>query len=167
MRRLVAISIPVVFSVVCAGLLAENSSVIGRWKLNVAKSKFTPGSGPKNATLTIEVQGVSMKTSYEESEADDSRGAYEYTATYDDGKDYPISGSGRSSWRDDLLGGAETITIRRSGSNSFGAQFKKSGQVVMTSRTVASKDGKVLTMTANGADAKGQPVTLVTVWDKQ
>jgi hypothetical protein len=164
MRGFVAVSIGILFGALFSSqLLAEKNSPAGTWKLNVAKSKFTPGPGPKSATLTIEVQGDSVKTSYEEIEPDDSRIAYEYTATFDDGKDYPITGSGRP----DVLSGAETVSLRRSGSNSFGAQFKKSGQVVMTNKTVVSKDGKALAITANGADAKGQPTTLATVWDKQ
>lgn len=164
MRRLAAICIAVFFiAAFSSSLLAEKNSASGTWKLNTAKSKFSPGPEPKSATLTLEVKDDSVKTSYEEIEANDSHVTYEYIATYDDGKDYPITGSGRS----ELLSGAETVGLRRSGSNSFGAQFKKSGQVVMTNRTVLSKDGKSLAITTNGADSKGQPIALMTVWDKQ
>jgi hypothetical protein len=45
--------------------------------------------------------------------------------------------------------------------------FKKSGQVVMTDMTSVAKDGKTLKLIVNGADAKGQPVTMSTVWEKQ
>ena len=142
---------------------AQDNSAAGTWKLNVAKSKFSSGSPPKSATLHIETQGDSVKTSLDEIEGDDSRVGYEYTATFDDGKDYPISGSSRP----DRLGGAETVALRRAGLHPYAGLFKKSGQVVMTNRTVVSKDGKTLTLSANGADAKGQPLTLVTVWDRQ
>jgi hypothetical protein len=37
----------------------------------------------------------------------------------------------------------------------------------MTDMTSVSKDGKTLKLIVNGADAKGQPITLMTVWDKQ
>jgi len=142
---------------------AQDNPATGTWKLNVAKSKFSPGPPPKSATLVIEAQGDSIKTSLEEIEGDDRHVGYEYTATFDDGKDYPLSGSSRP----ERLGGAETVALRRAGSNAYGGQFKKSGQIVMTNRTVVSKDGKILTLTANGADAKGQQITLVTVWDRQ
>lgn len=141
---------------------AQDNPAIGTWKLNVAKSKFS-GQAPKSATLVIEAQGESVKTSLEEIEANDSHVGYEYTASFDDGKDYPLLGSSRP----ERLGGAETVALRRAGSHVYGGQFKKSGQIVMTNRTVVSKDGKTLTLTANGADAKGQPITLTTVWDKQ
>jgi hypothetical protein len=45
--------------------------------------------------------------------------------------------------------------------------FKKSGKVVMTNMTSVSKDGKTLTLTVSGSDAKGEPLRLTTVWDKQ
>jgi hypothetical protein len=45
--------------------------------------------------------------------------------------------------------------------------LKKSGNVVMTTRALVSKDGKVTTVTASGADAKGQPTKNVSVWEKQ
>ncbi len=142
---------------------AQDNPATGTWKLNVAKSKFSPGPPPKSATLVIEAQGDSVKTSLEEIEADDSHTGYEYTAKFDDGKDYPLSGSSRPQ----RLGGAETVALRRAGSHVYGGQFKKSGQVVMTNKTAVSKDGKTLTLTANGADPKGQPITFTIVWDKQ
>lgn len=142
---------------------AQDNPATGTWRLNVAKSKFSPGPPPKSATLVIEAQGDNVKTSLEEIEGDGSRVAYEYTATFDDGKDYPLSGSSRP----ERLGGAETVALRRAGSHAYGGQFKKDGQIVMTNRSVVAKDGKTLTLTANGAGAKGQPITLMTVWDKQ
>jgi len=149
-----------------AGLLLAQknpATASGVWKLDVAKSKFDPGPGPKSATLTIDASGAGLKTTYDATEANDSQVGYEYTATEDDGKDYPVSGPARTA----LLGGADTVVVRRSGSNSLGIQFKKSGQVVATNKTVVSKDGKTLTITSQGADAKGQPISSVTVWVKQ
>ena len=142
---------------------AQDNPAAGTWKLNVAKSKFSSGTPAKSATLVIEAHGDSIKTSLEEIEGDDSRVGYEYTATFDDGKDYPLSGSSRP----ERLGGAETVALRRASSHAYGGQFKKSGQIVMTNKTVVSKDGKSLTLTANGADAKGQAITVISVWDKQ
>ncbi len=152
-----------VFAVV--GLLpllgAENNPEAGTWKLNVEKSKFSPGPPLKSATLVIEAQGESIKTSYEEIEADDSHVGYGYTAPID-GKDYPLTGSSRP----ELLRGAETVALRRDNSRAYGGMFKKSGQVVMTNMTSVSKDGKTLTMIVSGVDAKGNPVKLMTVWEK-
>ena len=81
--------------------------------------------------------------------------------------DSPITTSGGPGSRESLRNGADAIAIRRAGSNSFAFALKKSGQVVMTMRAIVSKDGKALTITANGADTKGQPTTFVTIWEKQ
>ena len=141
---------------------AENNPAAGTWKLNLEKSKFSSAPAPKGATLIIDGQGDSVKTSFEEIEADDSRVGYGYTAALD-GKDYPLTGSSRPA----LLRGAETVTLRPNGSHAYSGWFKKSGQVVMSDMITVSKDAKTLKMIVNSVDAKDQRVTLMTVWDKQ
>jgi hypothetical protein len=170
LRRILTtrISIAVWFLIaVMPGLiLAETNPTIGTWKLDPAKSKYSTELLPKSGTLTVEAQGDGVKTSYDLVEPDGTDVTYGYTANFDS-KDYPISGSGGSTWRDTMVNGAETIALRRENSKAFGAALKKSGSIVMTMRTVVSKDGKIMTVTANGADAKGQPTTYLSVWDKQ
>jgi hypothetical protein len=170
LRRITTLLFPVTLLslvVLLPGLiLAEANPAIGTWKLDPAKSKYSTESLPKSGTLTIEAQGDALKANCELVEADGTNVAYSYTANYDS-KDYPISGSGGSSWREGLMSGAETIALRRENPRTFGAALKKSGSVVMTMKTVVSKDGKIMTITANGADAKGQPTTFLSVWDKQ
>jgi hypothetical protein len=141
---------------------AQDNPAVGTWKLDVAKSKFSPGPAPKSAKLVIVADGESVKTSYEEVEADESHVGYEYTSVLDS-KDHPLSGPSRP----DRLSGADTVVLRPNGSRAYGAMFKKSGQVVMTNMTTVSKDGKTLTLVVNGANAKGEPVKLMTVWEKQ
>jgi hypothetical protein len=140
----------------------DNPATVGTWKLNIEKSKFTPGPPPKSATLVIEAQGESLKTTLDEVESDDSRAGYTYTAAID-GKDYPLSGSSKP----DRFRGADTVALRRDSSRAYGAMFKKSGTVLMTNMTSVSKDGKTLKLVISGADSKGQQLLLQTVWDKQ
>jgi len=141
---------------------AQDNPAAGTWKLNVEKSKFSPGPAPKSAKLVIEAAGESVKTSYEAIEGDDSHTGYEYTAAMD-GKDNPLTGTARP----DGLVGAETVALRRNNGRSYGAMFKKSGKAVMTNMTTVSKDGKTLTLVVNGVNSKDQPLTLMTVWEKQ
>jgi hypothetical protein len=54
----------------------DNPAVAGTWKLDVAKSKFSPCPPPKSATLVIEAHGESLKKTYEEIQSDDSRAGY-------------------------------------------------------------------------------------------
>jgi hypothetical protein len=133
-------------------------SRIGTWKLNVAKSKYDPGPPPKNATRTIESRGNGTRQSTEGVDATGSRVAYEYSANYD-GKDYPMTGSGTPNE-------ADSIAIRRIDNFTVEATLKKAGNVVQTTRSVLSKDGKVLTYTSTG-NASGQPTSSVTVWERQ
>ena len=44
---------------------------------------------------------------------------------------------------------------------------KQAGKVVTRNRKVVSSDGKVMTMTAAGTDAQGQPFTNVLVFDRR
>jgi hypothetical protein len=169
MKPLVELSHVGIFVIAVTGVLFAtdlSTSAVGTWKLNVAESKYSSGSAPKSGTRTFEERADGVSVSYEYVEPDGSIIKYGFTANFD-GKDYPITGSGTSSWREDMVGGAETIALRRSGSNIYAGALKKSGNVVMTTRTVVSKDGKVTTVTASGADAKGQPTKNVSVWEKQ
>jgi len=171
MKRLVELFQVGIFVLAAAGVLwagksGSSNSLVGAWKLNVGDSSFSSGAGPKSGTRTVEARGEGVSISYEYVESDGSSIKYGFTASFD-GKDNPITGSGTSSWREDRLGGAETIALRSTGSNTFGGALKKAGNVVMTSRTVVSKDGKVTTVTTNGVDAKGQPTKNMSVWEKQ
>ena len=156
-------------SAVTAGFLmgsSDGNPAVGTWKLNVEQSKSSTGSLPKSATRTVQPQGNGISISYEFVEPDGSVDKYSYVASFDD-HDSPISGTGAANWRQNRIDGAESIAVRREASNVFAEALKKSGGVVMTTRTVVSKKGTVTTVTTNGADAKGQPTKDVLVWDKQ
>ena len=144
----------------------DGNPAVGTWKLDVAASKSSTGSLPKSATRTVEAQGNGVTISYEFVESDGSIDKYSYATNFDD-QDVPISGTGTSRWRQNRLCGAESVAVRRVGSNVFAEALKKSGTIVMTTRAVVSKKGAVTTMTASGLDANGQPTKDVLVWDKQ
>lgn len=63
---------------------AEDHPLFGKWKLNVEKSKFTPGPAPKSQTRAVEANGDDVKYSYEVVSADDKAGAYGFTVKFDD-----------------------------------------------------------------------------------
>src|SRR5688500_12039259 len=65
---------------------------IGTWKLNVAKSKYSPGPPPQSGTLKVEASGQGEKATSEGVNAEGGRTGTQYTANFD-GKDYPITGS--------------------------------------------------------------------------
>jgi ribosomal protein S18 len=129
---------------------------IGTWKLNVAKSKYSPGPPPKSATITYEETADGIKRAGESVDADGKTTSFSYTAKYD-GNDYPVSGS------DDF----DTIMLKRVNDNTVEATLKKSGKVVSTARRLVSKDGKMMTLTITGTNAKGQKMKSVAVYEKQ
>lgn len=158
-RFLVFLTIVVLGMVVSGVLLAQSNPTVGTWKLNTAKTKFSPGLAPQSTMQTYETQGNGLKFTSEGTAGDGSHSAWSYAANYD-GKDNPISGTGTPN-------GADTVALKRINSNTTEATFKKAGKVVVTGRWVVSKDGKVMTIRAKGTNANGQPTNNLLVFDKQ
>ena len=75
-----------------------------------------------------------------------------------DGADYPVNG-----WD----GAYDTLSLKLVNARTARATLKKSGKTVRTALRAVSQDGKTLTLTATGANAKGQKYKNVAVYDKQ
>lgn len=129
--------------------------VNGTWNLNLAKSKFS-GSPPQSEMRTYEVSGDSVKTSTDRVDSQGKRVHTEAAPKYD-GKDYPIIGNPD----------ADTVAVTRVDAYSTASTLKKAGRtVIKTTRSVA-KDGKTMTITVKGTNAKGEKIDNVLVFDKQ
>jgi hypothetical protein len=150
-KALVAFAIATV-----AALAADNT--LGTWKLNVAKSTYTPGPMPiKSLILTREASdgGVRHTTSGERSDGTVLKSSY--TAKYD-GKDVQVSGNGQY----------DTIAIKQVNANTLTDERKKtSGPYKATGRTVISNGGKILTTTTKGTNADGKEFTQILIFEKQ
>src|SRR5260370_37975503 len=116
----------------------------GTWKMNPAKSKYSPGPAPKSSTAKIESDENGIKVNVEGTNADGSALHVQYDAKFD-GKDYPITGGPN----------ADTISVQRIDANTIQSTSKKGGQVPMTVTSKVSKDGKTRTSTFKGKDAEG------------
>jgi hypothetical protein len=128
----------------------------GTWKMNPAKSKYSPGPAPKSITVKIDSDADNIKLSSDGIDAAGNPTHVEYTAKYD-GKDYPITG----------VPNADTVALKRIDASTTESTVKKADQVVMTVTSVVSKNGKTRTSTFKGKDAQGQDVNNVVVYDKQ
>ena len=154
-----------VASVACLGLSvalagpagAQTDPQHGLWKLNVAKSKYTPGPGPTSATTTNEAAGAATKVTVDQTFADGTKRHYEFTAGYD-GKDTPIVGNNPD---------ADTVARTRVDASTIKTVSKKGGKVTITQTSAVSKDGKTRTVTTTGTNAKGQKVHNVAVYERQ
>jgi len=129
---------------------------MGTWKLNVEKSKFSPGPAPKSLTATFEPAGKGVKLNTQGITADGKPTATEYTANYD-GKDVPLKGSPV----------ADTVSLKRINALTTMRTDKKGGKVVQTLKRVIAKDGKTFTVAVKGKTPKGEPVNSMLVFEKQ
>jgi hypothetical protein len=128
----------------------------GTWKMNPAKSKYSPGPVAKSVNLKIEADEKSVKIDAEGTDGDGNPTHVAYDAKFD-GKDYPITG----------IPNADTVSVKRVGGDTIQATMKKGDQVVMTVTSKVSTDGKTRTSTFHGKDAQGRTVHNVVVYDKQ
>jgi hypothetical protein len=128
---------------------------VGTWKLNEAKSKFSPGA-PKNITVIYEVAGDNVKVTIDGVDGDAKPVHNEWTGKFD-GKDYPVTGDTSSDARALKKVDDHTITFK----------VKKGGKVVTSGRIVLSADGKSRTVTTTGTDPKGNKFSGTAVYDKQ
>ena len=154
-----------VMIVLTSGLLALSAlavaqpkdTFVGTWKLNVAKSKYSPGPPAKGGTVTYEAAGKGYKVSVRTEPAAGPVQEWSYTTNLD-GKDSAVTGNNPN---------AETLAGRRINATTIENVSKRGGKVTVTSRVVVSADGKTRTNTQTGVDAKGQKVNNVLVYERQ
>ena len=160
--RLKCVCLPVAFAgVLVAALagttLAQADSQVGSWKVNLTKSKYSPGSAPKSVTTKIEAAGAGTKTIVDQTAADGTMRHWEFTANYD-GKDNPTVGNNPD---------ADMISRTRVNASTVKTVSKKGGKVMTIQTATVSSDGKTRTVTTTGTNAAGQTLNNVAVYDRQ
>ena len=130
---------------------------IGMWKMNIAKSTFSTGTGFKSATSKIEAIGGGVKHTVDSVYADGTSRRYEYTTTYD-GKDVPVAGNSPY---------GDTTALTHVDANTVRTVYKDKGKVTVIQLSVVSNDGKTRTVTTKGTNPLGQAVNNVSVYDRQ
>jgi hypothetical protein len=144
------------FCFLAAAVFAADNGFIGTWKVNTAKSQFSPGPGPKELTVTFTEDGDRIKR----------------TATGVDGEGKPIKQEGSIKWdgQDHAIpsgdGTPMTVAAKMVNNNSVEYTIKVNGKVTTKGRSVLSKDGKTATSTETGVNATGQKVRNVVVSEK-
>ena len=149
----VAVTVLLGASVVAQGTDPMN----GTWKLNVAKSTFSPGPAPKETTLTIESAGPGRKVSVTGVAADGSPVKWGYTGNFDR-KENKVTGSNPD---------ADTVMLRRLTDRTTRTTSKLAGKQTLVSGVSVSEDGKTLVVAQTGVNGKGQTVKNNLVFDKQ
>ena len=130
---------------------------MGTWKLNVQKSKYSPGPAPKAGTITTTaVAGGSFKTINDQTPPTGASTKFEVTYKFD-GKDNKAIGNPN----------ADTQSYSRVDDRHWTVVSKKNGKVTVTSKIEVSADGKSRTTTQTGTDAQGKAVNNFIWYDKQ
>lgn len=128
---------------------------VGSWKLNAAKSQLA--SAPMRAqTLKFEATPDGIKLTSDGTDADGKPMHGGYVSKFD-GKDVPWAGNPV----------ADVACPKKIDDNGYENVWKKGGKAVVTAKVTVSKDGKTLTVSQAGTDAKGAAISSVAVYEKQ
>ncbi|HYP08520.1 MAG TPA: hypothetical protein VER03_19955 [Bryobacteraceae bacterium] len=148
---------PFLLGTICALAVFGADNSIGTWKLNVAKSTFSPPPMPVRSLTTIRTAvngGVKVVNSGEM--ADGTAINSGYSAKYD-GSPSSIDGT---IW--------DTISVKQVDDNTFTNESKKNGGSYHTVAQVKiSADGKTMTVTSKGTTAEGKPLNSTFIYEKQ
>jgi hypothetical protein len=131
-------------------------TAVGTWKLNVAKSTFSPGPAPKSQTRTYAEtpQGITLTIKTTAADGKESTATLTFKV---DGKPYPVSGN------PDF----DMVSITQVDALTFHSTQTKAGAAVGAGVRTVSKDGKTLTFSQKGTHANGGKYEDVSVFDRQ
>src|SRR5437016_5597287 len=156
-RALIAAGVLFVFcSVIVFAQATAAKNMAGTWKLDAAKSKYTPGPAPKSQIAKLENADGGMKVVSDRVEADGKTTHFEWTAKFD-GKDYPVKGDAAR----------DAVSVKKIDDYTPEITNKKGGKATTMIKAVYAKDRKSRTETVTGTDAQGRKIENVTQWDKQ
>ena len=147
------------FCVAVFGMLSvvwATDPVLGKWKLNVEKSRYVPGPAPKSQTRIYEAKGDGVKVTITTVAEDGVAIVVEHPLNYDS-KEQPVTGSQQS----------DAIALQRIDEFTSESVMKHAGKVIGTNRRVVSNDGKTMTITYDGLDSRGRQVKVNAVYDRQ
>jgi hypothetical protein len=143
-----------------ASAQSKDDPAIGTWKLNVAKSTFTPGPPIKGDTRSYEVndEGWLIVTT-ETTQPDGRRTGVRFAAKFD-GKAYPQIGRFAPTVTLITYEPVDKLTLKYT-------QRDTGGKVVSTNTRTVSADGKTMTIEQKSTDDKGRPVVNVEIFERQ
>ena len=130
--------------------------VIGTWRLNVARSQFTPGPGWRSQTRVYQATSAGVGVTWAGVDAKGKKMQVSYTYGYD-GRDYPMLGSASY----------DTLNAVRTGERTVRSEEKRDGKTVGIAVRMVSPDGRILTITDTGTNRKGQSFSQLLVFERQ
>ena len=156
-KSLLMVSLAAFFAIVVSSSVAlAADNWLGTWKVDLAKSKYSPGPAPKSFTLKFEATPGGIKFTGDGVSAD-GKALHSMFLSKFDGKDVPYEGNPD----------ADTASPKKIDDNSYDNTWKKGGKATTTAKVVVSADGKTMTITHTGTNAKGEAVNNTVVYNKQ
>jgi hypothetical protein len=138
--------------------LAQNQLFVGRWKVDVAKSRYQPGPGPKSETLRFEPVGEGFKISLD---GVNEQGPYHSEGTGKfDGIDVPVVATPARQAR-------FTYAFSRIDDHTWDIAIKVNGQRRILVHNVVSDDGKTMRAVSTAVTNQGQITSQVVIYEKQ
>ncbi len=134
---------------------AENPNM-GVWKLNEARSKFSPGA-TKNNTVIYTANGDDVKVTTDGVDGTNKPVHTDWVGKFD-GKDYPVTGD---------AGSGATRSYKVINERKMELTSKEGDKVVNHGHIEIAKDGKSRTVDLEGTTADGKKMKTKAVYDKQ
>jgi hypothetical protein len=139
-------------------MLAEaQEPLFGTWKMDAAKSKYSPGPIPKSNIAKWEADDTGVKLTVDVVPVSGETQHYEATGKFD-GKDNPVKGNNPD---------ADTMAFSRIDAHTYETVAKKGGRTTLTARIVVAADGKTRVTTQAGKNARGETVKITMFYVKQ
>jgi hypothetical protein len=137
---------------------AQSDPLAGLWRLNLAKSKYTPGPAPKSVIVNIQGEGQNRKLTAVGINAAGNAISQAWSEFVEDGKPHPVAAGNAN---------VDTQTCTRVDANTINISRLKEGKAVGTASLVVSPDGKTMTFNNSTTQATGRQISEVQVYEKQ
>jgi hypothetical protein len=129
---------------------------VGTWRLNVEKSIYNPGPPPyRRGTMKVDLLGDQIRFAYDLVLPRGGVVHMEWTGRFD-GNEYMVQGV------DDHATYAYSPVDER----TYQVVTRVNGQVAATTTVRVSPDGRTLTSTTGGRNARGEEIVNTTVYEK-
>ena len=129
----------------------------GTWKLNVAKSKYSPGPAPKAFIVVVAEKGADLAITSSGTDGAGKPISTKYT--------FPMKG-GPIVYTEGAPAAGITVAIKRPNANTIEGTSTLNGKEVTSTSAVMAADGKSFTRTVKGTNAEGKPVSNTEVYEK-
>lgn len=156
MRRILSAAVIAILGLWLTGAVDAQGkeSIIGTWKMDVTKSRLD-GPTPRSELRTYVAGAQGIKATKKGIDSAGKPYLVEWLISYD-GQDRPIANPD-----------ADSVSRRMIDPYTSEYTLKKAGKVVTVGRRRISRDGKTMTITAKGNNAKGQPLDTIEVFERQ